>query len=85
MARALPSLPPSLPFCLFPLHRWLQIAHDYISGAGGKSMADGIDPDDLLEAFHGVNPMCAMPSALSSALPLPGPAGAAASPTTPPP
>ena len=66
------------------IRRWLQLVYGYIGGGGKKNMADGVD-DPRDGAFHGVNPMCAMPSVLSSALPVPGPASASTSPATPPP
>ena len=56
--------------------------YGYLGGGGKRGTAEGRDePCD--DAFHGVNPMCAMPSVLSAALPLPGPAGAPVSPMTP--
>lgn len=64
-------------------NRWL-IVYGYIGNGGEKKgTADGWE-DPSEGAFHGVNPMCAMPSVLSSALPLPGPAGGPVSPATPP-
>jgi len=55
--------------------------YGYIGTGGKKGTAEGWE-DPTEGAFHGVNPMCAMPSVLSATLPLPGPAGAPVSPAT---